>query len=121
MGIFNIIIIIPAIFLYGLFGVACLKIIKIPVGLFTLGSFILFGGVSGVLTLIFYGAVVADENSQLNSTMEVIGMFVASGLMAIFASIVSAKISKKYNKSRKRKKTGTKKTGTDHKKTQRKR
>ena len=70
-----------------------------PIGLLTLGSFVLFGGVSGVLTLIIYATIVADERGQLNSAPEITGMFIFSGLASIIASIVSARIITKYNKS----------------------
>ena len=96
-NIFSLIIIIPIVALYGLFAVACLKTLQIPLGFSVLAIFIISGGVAGSATMFLYGVVVAGATGRLNSIGEVTRMFVLSGLVAIAASIVTAKLRTKHN------------------------
>lgn len=96
LSIFSLIIIIPGVGLYGLFAVACLKALQIPLGFSDVAIFIICGGVSGSITMFLYGVFVADASGQLNGTGEVLGMFAISGLVAIFASVFITRLRSKH-------------------------
>ena len=99
MLIFGLFIIVPVLALYGLFGAICLKLLKIKLSLFTLFLFVLCGVISGISVMYVYGLVVGDKSGTLNSSLEVIGMFVISGFAAVLASIFLMKLLSKYNKA----------------------
>lgn len=83
--------------LYGLLGIIILRVFKVPVRLSTIAGFVALGGASGFTTLVVYGFLVADENGQLNSAVEVIPMFVISGIVAILVGVIFAKVIAKYS------------------------
>jgi len=99
MGVFNLLIIVPVVALYGLFGMICLKLLSIRFNFSYLILFVVSGIVSGTITMFLYGVLVADASGHLKSAEEVIGMFVVSGLAAVSASVFSAKAAAKYNQS----------------------
>lgn len=108
MGAFNLIVVVPVIVLYVLFGAVCLKALKIRVSAFVLFVFVISGVVAGVVAIFLYGLLVADTSGTLNSTAEVMGMFGVCGLAAVAASVLSAKLATKYNQSLK---SGTPQSG----------
>ena len=76
----------------------CLKITKIPINILTIGGFVVFGALAGIISIIVYGAFVADEQGHLGDEMQNLGMISVSGVIAITVSLVSAKLISKYSK-----------------------
>lgn len=105
MGIFNLVIIVPLLAIYGICGAICLRILGIKTNILTLSLFVLGGVLAGTISIFIYGFLVADQNGQLNGAIEVIGMFGISGLVALFASVLSVKLAMKYNMALKRDRT----------------
>ena len=102
MGIFNLIIAVPAIVLYGLCAVVCLKALRIKINAFGLLLFIVSGFIAGAVATFIYGLLVADQGGQLNSASEVVGMFGVSVFFALLVSVSSVKFGMKYNTALKR-------------------
>ncbi len=84
--------------LYAVFGMFCLKTARIPINLLTIGGFVVFGALAGIISVIIYGAFIVEEQKHLGDEMQNIGLFVISTVIAIAVSLVSAKlISKQTN------------------------
>ena len=102
MGIFSLLIVIPATALYGMFGVLCLKALRIQTNVFTLVLFVASGIFAGITAIVIYGFLFADQHGQLKGFVEVIGLFVFSVFFALLVSVLVVKFAIKYNTALKR-------------------
>ena len=74
----------------------CLKITKIPINILTVGGFVVFGALAGVISVIVYGAVIVEEQKHLGDEVQNFGLFAVSTVIALAVSFVSAKLISKY-------------------------
>ncbi len=74
----------------------CLKITKIPINTLTVGGFVVFGALAGIISVIVYGAVIIEEQKHLGDEVQNLGFFAVSTVIAIAVSFVSAKLISKY-------------------------
>lgn len=99
MGIFNLIILIPVVLLYLSVGWIYLRLTGKPINRIILLVFVISGGFGGLLSMITYAAIVTSSTGRFDSAVEIIGMFLVSGVSAILSSIIFTNIAVKYNKS----------------------
>jgi len=92
MGIFNLIIIIPVILLYLSIGWIYLKLARKPVNRKNLLVFVISGGIGGITSLIAYGLIAILLTGKLDNVIEIIGMFLFSGIIALVSSIIFTNI-----------------------------
>ena len=84
--------------LYAGFGMVCLKITKIPINILTVGGFVVFGALAGIISVIVYGAFIVEEQKHLGDEVQNLGLFAVSTVIALAVSFGAAKlISKNTN------------------------
>jgi len=83
---------ISALILYSLFAKACLKLLNMPVTIRLIGVFVISGAVAGVISLIIYASLVAEEQGHLGDEPQIFTMFSVALLIAIGVSMGAVKI-----------------------------
>jgi len=76
----------------------CLKIIKIPINILTIGGFVVFGVLAGIISVIVYGTVLIDEKKHLGDEVQNLSLLAVSTVIAIAVSLLSAKLISKNTK-----------------------
>ncbi|MFC1748616.1 hypothetical protein ACFL2V_07395 [Pseudomonadota bacterium] len=100
MGILSLVVIIPALILYYLLGIAVLNATRIPVNFLTLFAFVVSGALSGVVSFITSGAVISDAMGHIGDGELILLMFLVSAVVAVSVSLGAAKLIAKYAKQR---------------------
>lgn len=94
--LFNLIFVfVPAAIVYSLFGLVVLALLKKSINITSLAVFVGSGGVFGFLSMVLYRMVFADNSNRLNTSGEVIGMFLTSGASAILGSLIAIRLTTK--------------------------
>ena len=99
MGIFNIIAVIPIVIICALLGIACLKLVKLPIILLSVSIFTSAGGVVGVIKIIVFGVMFSNSEGQLDSSAKILGMFIIAGVFSVMAGIYASSQYAKHKKT----------------------
>ena len=90
-SLFNLLVVVPLLIVYGLIGLLVLAILRKPITLVALCAFFASGAAFSFVSIILYAMIFADESGNLASGAEVIGMFVVAGLSALLGSLLTVR------------------------------
>ena len=98
MGIFTIIVLIPIIAVCALLAAACLMLTKQPLSFISVTIFTFTGGLIGLITMMVWCSIFANEEGTLESTAAVLGMFAVSGVLAAIGGLYCSSLYTKKTK-----------------------
>ena len=78
--------------LYVLFARSCLKLLSLPVTMRSIAIFVISGGVTGVVSLIVQGTLLAEQQGHIGEESQILNLFVISVIIAAVTSVLSVKI-----------------------------
>jgi len=94
----SLLLVIPAAFVYGLFGVFCLLLLRIQVRIGSIALFTVSGFVSGFITFLLFVWIVGDSNGKLPGSGQAEALYYTVVFISIAVSLTSAIVFAKYNK-----------------------
>lgn len=92
MFIIKLLLVISVLILYSFFAKSCLKLLNIPTTVRSVAVFVISGILAGVISLVTYGAMMAEEQGHLGDEPQLLSMFSVSVLIAIGVSLGFTKI-----------------------------